>query len=405
MTSMQRIGLVAMRELRERGKSKAYLISTVITILILGAVIVLPSVLGGDAETYRIGLVGSGGEELVEVAGQIAAQEADEDAEPDTFETVPFDTVDAAETQLEEGEIDLVLVEGEKIVVSGFGGFGGPAGEGVARILQEAASTSRLQELLAENDAAAEVVEILGSQPLETRNLAGDGDGSDPNLRGGIAFGGLVLMYIAVLTYGSWMLSGVTEEKTNRVVEVLLSTLKPWEIFAGKLAGIGLLGLGQMTILVSVGLVALRVQSDIDLPDLPLDSMAALIGWFAIGFLLYATLFGAAGALVSRMEDAQNAAAPLSVLAVAGYFFAFIALNDPGGVAARIGTFIPFTAPYVAPIRLALREIAAWEMALAVVISIAAVFVMIRLAGRVYAGGLLRFGSRVKWREAFKARE
>src|SRR5690606_32216401 len=142
--------------------------------------------------------------------------------------------------------------------------------------------------------------------------------------------------------------------KTNRVVEVLLSTLRPWQIFAGKLAGIGLLGLGQLVILLTVALIGLRITNAFEVPALPIDSLVALVGWFILGFVLYATLFGAAGALVSRMEDAQSAAAPLSILAVVGYFLSFQALNDPDGVVAVVGTFIPFTAPYVAPIRLAL---------------------------------------------------
>ena len=222
-------------------------------------------------------------------------------------------------------------------------------------------------------------------------------------LSSAIAFGGMILMYMAVLTYGTWMLSGVTEEKTNRVVEVLLSTLRPWQIFAGKLVGIGLLGLTQMVVLILAALAALSFNDQINLPTLPIDSVVALIGWFILGFLLYATLFGAAGSLVSRMEDAQNAAAPLSILAVVGYFFAFGALGDPSGTLAKVGTYIPFTAPYVAPIRLAFGEISGLEMALSVAITAITIVVIVRLASRVYAGALLRFGSRVKWREAFRA--
>ena len=86
-----------------------------------------------------------------------------------------------------------------------------------------------------------------------------------------------------------------------------------------------------------------------------------------------------------------------------GYLFSFTTLNDPAGTVGVIGTFIPFTAPYVAPIRLAFGEIGGWEMAAAVVVTLAAIVVMVRLAGRIYAGGLLRFGTKLKWHEAFRA--
>lgn len=404
MTGFQGVRLVALRELRERGKSKAYLISTVFTVIILVGAIVVPGLISGGPEEYEIGLVGEGGEEVVATATEIANRDLTEGEEPDAFDTTRFDSAEEAEAAIDEGTIEAALVGTEEIIVSGFGGFGGGEGPSSVSRLQEAASTIRVQELVAEDESAAEVISILGSEPLEVRDISGD-DGSNQGTRGAIAFFGLILMYIAVLTYGTWMLSGVTEEKTNRVVEVLLSTLKPWQIFTGKLIGIGTLGVGQMVLLIAVALVGLQFQDALEIPTLPVDSVVALVVWFVIGFLLYATLFGAAGSLVSRMEDAQSAAAPLSILAVVGYLFAFTALNDPAGTWAIIGTFVPFTAPYVAPIRLALQDIAAWEMALAGAIAVATIVVMVRLAGRVYAGGLLRFGGRVKWLEAFRAGE
>src|SRR5690606_5032641 len=135
------------------------------------------------------------------------------------------------------------------------------------------------------------------------------------------------------------------------------------------------------------------------------DSVVALIGWFILGFLLYAILYGAAGSLVSRMEDAQNAVAPLTIVALVGYFFSFAALNEPDGTVAIVGTYIPFSAPYVAPIRLAIGDISALEMTAAALITIATIAVLVRLAGRVYAGGLLRFGGRVRWLEAYRSAE
>jgi ABC-type Na+ efflux pump permease subunit len=109
--------------------------------------------------------------------------------------------------------------------------------------------------------------------------------------------------------------------------------------------------------------------------------------------------------LASRMEDAQNAGAPLTIVALIGYMFSFAALNDPVGVVAIVGTYIPFSAPYVAPIRLAIGDISGWEMTLAVAITVVTIGLMVRMAGRVYAGGLLRYGGHVKWSEAFRTAE
>ena len=191
--------------------------------------------------------------------------------------------------------------------------------------------------MVASNEEAAEVIELLSSSPLETRRVGG-ADEEEQALRSLAAFAGLVLMYIAILTYGAWMLSGVTEEKTNRVVEVLLSTLRPWHILGGKLLGIGALGIIQMTLLIAVGGAAVVLTGAFEVPSVPIDLLVALIGWFVLGFLLYAIIYGAAGSLVSRMEDAQSAAAPLTIVALVGYFFSFAALNDPTGNVAVIGT-------------------------------------------------------------------
>lgn len=400
MNSLQAVWLVARREIRERGKSKGYIISTFLTIILVGGAIALPALLEGGPDTNEVAVVGEGGEELVTTADDISVQEAGEQ-DPDRYESRTFDDLAAAEAALEEGEVEAVVVGGEELVIGRSGAFGGP---GIERLLQQAAATQRVQQLMAENQGAAEILEILSSQPLETRRLGGV-DEDEEALRGMVAFGGLILMYIAILSYGSWMLSGVTEEKTNRVVEVLLSSLRPWHILGGKLIGIGMLGLGQLMVLVTVGLVGIRLSGAVDIPAVPVDSAVALVGWFILGFLLYAIIYGAAGSLVSRMEDAQNAAAPLTIVALVGYLFSFAALNDPEGTVAIVGTYIPFTAPYVAPIRLAIGDIAVWEMALAVVITVITIGLLVRLAGRVYAGGLLRFGGRVKWTEAFRSAE
>src|SRR5690606_37265905 len=148
------------------------------------------------------------------------------------------------------------------------------------------------------------------------------------------------MLYVAILIYGTWILTGVTEEKTNRVVEVLLSSLRPWQLLGGKILGIGSLGVLQFLIAAAVALIAVRFVS-FEIPPIDPLTLANLILWFVLGFLTYAVLFGAAGSLASRMEDAQNVSFPMSIVAVAGLFVAFASLDSPGGTVATVGTFIP----------------------------------------------------------------
>lgn len=391
---------VARREIVERGRSKAFLLTTIITLLVVVALIVLPSIFGGGTDEYRVGTVGEGNTEIVE-AGELLATANDEPGdEPSVAITeVPFDDRAAAEAALEAGEVDAVLVEGSELVVESVGGFGGSA---LVSILQQGAASVRVEELVAtEGDAAADVIEIMASEPLETTTLTGQD--ADDGSKGAIAYFSLLLLYLAVLIYGQWILGAVTEEKSNRVVEVLLSTVKPWQLLAGKIVGVGSLGFVQFAGTVVVALLTLRLTGAFDIPPVDPVLVLHLVLWFLLGFLLYAVMYGAAGSLVSRNEDAQNVAFPMSLLAVAGFFVALTTLSDPDGVTAVVGTLVPLTAPFVVPVRAALDAIPAWQYLLAVALTVAAIVGLVFVAGRIYAGGLLRYGGRVKLREAWRS--
>ena len=395
---MTNLWLVTRRELRERGRSKGFIISSVLTVAILLGIILIPQALGGDAATFEIGAVGEGNEQIVEAARQFeAGLAADEETEPDIFEVTEFSTAQEGEDFLRRGDIEILLIDGSSAVIAqqGFGG-----NELVER-LQRAAGASRLQALMAENEeVASEVVEVLSNDPLEVRSLSGPG--SDNAESSVIAYAGLVLLYIAILTYGNTVLTGVTEEKNNRVVEVLLATLQPWQMLGGKVLGIGILGLAQFALTMAAAFAAIRITGAVSLPAFDLETVGVLVLWFLIGFAIYAALYAAAGSLTSRTEDAQSAALPMTMLAVVGFFVSFSVLDDPASLVARITTFIPFTAAFVVPIRNSLGAISWAEHALAVVVAVGAIVLLVLLAARIYAGGLLRFGGRVRIKEAWR---
>jgi ABC-2 type transport system permease protein len=391
--------LVAKRELRERGRSKAFLISSAITLILVVTVIVLPQVLGDGPSTYQIGVVGEANAPIITALSDLAAAEvaAAGEGEPDVFETVDFADRETAAVGLADGQVDLVLIDGS-VLLRPTETFGGSS---LAGRLQQAAGSVRLQRLVEESgQAAADVIEILSSNPLEEETLSGENGG---DTRGQVAYAGLLLMYIAILSYGAWTLTGVTEEKNNRVVEVLLATLRPWQLLGGKVLGIGLLGLIQFSATVAVAYVVIRVTGAIDVPDLPVGSLVSLVGWFVLGYAVYAVSYAAAGSLTTRPEDAQSASLPLTMLAVAGFFVSIEALGNPDSTMARVTSFIPFTAPFVVPIRQALDAIGTLELLATVLAVLVSIVVLIRLAARIYTGGLLRFGGRVKLREAWRS--
>lgn len=392
---------VALREISERARSKAYLITTGLTVLIVLGLIVAPTVFGSDTEESIVGTVGEGNEVIIATAVDLGNANDEADDPPTiAIETVEFESRDSATAALEDGEVDAVLVEGEEIVVENLGGFNGNS---LVNGLQRAAGTVQIQEIIEEEgQQAANIIQILTSDPLDTTTLSA-ADPEESDSRTVIAYFGLLLLYMAVLLYGTWILTGVTEEKSNRVVEVLLSSVRPWQILGGKILGIGSLALLQLLGTIAVAVIALRVTGAFDLPPIEIGAVLNLLLWFVLGFLIFAVLFGAAGSLVSRTEDANTIAMPMSMAAVVGFFVSITALNDPDGVVATIFTFVPVTAPFVVPVRTALQSIPAWQYALALAICVASIGVLTVLAGRIYAGGLLRYGGRVGLREAWQS--
>lgn len=401
MTGIKTLWQVALREITERARSKAYLLTTGLTILIVLGLIVLPDLFGSGTTERTIGSVGSGNDVIISTAVDLGNANDEPDDPPSVaLETVDLDDRETAITALEAGDVDAVLIDGEEIIVESVGGF---AGSSFVDGLQRAAGTVQIQGVIAEEgETATNIIQILTSDPLEITTLT-KGDPEESESRTVIAYFGLLLLYLAVLLYGTWILTGVTEEKSNRVVEVLLSSVRPWQILGGKILGIGSLAIAQLLGTIVVAVIALRVTGAFDLPPIEIGAVLNLLLWFVIGFLIFAVLFGAAGSLVSRTEDANTIAMPMSMTAVVGFFVSITALNDPDGIVATVFTFIPLTAPFVVPVRTALQAIPLWQYLTAVVISLVALAVFTVIAGRIYSGGLLRYGGRVRLREAWRS--
>ena len=401
MSGLGAVWQVALRELRVRGRSKAYIITSGIILVIVVALVVVPQFFGDETTEYSVGLIGENNEVIV-TSAEALANVADETDEPSSveIETTEFSNRAEAETALVEGDIEAFLVDGEEVVVdrapSGFGG------SELLRLLQRGAATVELEAIVQEQgQAAAAVIDIMTSDPLETTALTG----LDPEDETGgfVAYIGLLLLYIAILLYGTWILTGVTEEKSNRVVEVLLSSIRPWQLLAGKVIGIGTLGIAQFAGTIIFGVVLVQTTGALDLPTIGGDTIFNLVLWFLLGFLIFAMMFGAAGSLVSRQEDAQNIALPMTMSAVGGFFLSMTALNDPEGVGAIVGTFIPVTAPFVVPVRAGLDAIPVWQYGLSVLIAVVAIIGLVFVGGRIYAGGILRYGGKVGFREAWRS--
>jgi ABC-2 type transport system permease protein len=216
---------------------------------------------------------------------------------------------------------------------------------------------------------------------------------------------GVVLLFMAIAFYCAFVLTGVVEEKSSRVVEVLLSRLRPTELLAGKIFGIGLVGLAQLAVVMTAGLVALRFADNTLAPETAPSTLAWIVFWFILGYAFYSVLYATAGSLVSRQEETQSLQLPMTGLLFVAYILAFIATESPDGAVALVGSLFPATAPMVMIVRIALGGVPGWQIVASVTLTVAAVYGLVQAAGRIYAGGVLRFGGRVRLREAWRSAE
>ncbi len=391
MSTTRTIWLVARRELRERATTKGYLIGTGITLLLVIGVIIGPTLFGGDGgDDLRLGVVG---EAPAELEPQLAASTS---ADTDIAVT-SFADRDAATLAIEEGDIDAALVDGVELVADGQPDQ--TLRGAVEAALQAAAFSDGLAE--AGIDAEEAAAAMAPPEPLRVVDLAGDVGGDvDAYV---LAFIATILLFIGIQGNSATLLSAALEEKSSRVIEVLVSVARPWQLLAGKLIALTVLALVQLGLIVASALVANAAVGAFELPDATGALIAISLLMLVVGFLFYASLFAVAGSMAASLEDAQSTSGPLTFAVMGGYFAViFAVLPNPDGIVAQVLTFLPPTAPFVVPARMAFDAIAGWEVAVASALTLVASLVVVRLAGRLYAGSLLA-GGKLTWAAAWRA--
>ena len=393
MSRFEVIRVVAGREIGERVRSKAFRVSAGISLAFILAVAILPGVVGDSGPTtYDVGVFGAGAEALAERLPAVAA--FDDDVRVGVRQLAGEDE---GRRLVEAGELDVAVGDGQVIVdrdLSDRLGF----------IVQEANRQVAGEAALAGTGVRGEAAaRILAPEPLEVRPL--DPESEEETTKEGLVFFGTLMLYGQLLGFGYWVSSGVVEEKASRVVEVLLAKAPASQLLAGKVVGIGVVGLVQLVGLVVIGLVAAWATGSVDLPPETVPVAAQVVAWFVLGFALYSCLFAVAGAVASRAEELQSTTMPLTFLTMGSFFAAITTGGAPGGPVAHVATFIPFSAPMVLPIRVAAGEIEVWEALASVAIVLASIVGAMKLAGRVYAGGAMHLRGQLKVRQALRSTE
>ncbi|MGZ4723588.1 MAG: ABC transporter permease [Ilumatobacteraceae bacterium] len=389
MNSVRQIWLVATREMRERSRSRAFRASVVVMIVIVVGVILLPTLINTSGGTKNIGLTGSIPTEL---PNTLQAQSA---AVGTKVKIHRYDTLAAGEAAVRKGDVDVLVVDARRLE------WKRKADEKARAVVAAAIQLVAVRErAVAAGISPDDLLAIVAPVPITDTEL-GSVTGRSPDDETAAMIMN-VLLFISISTYGNIVLAGVVEEKSSRVVEVLLARLPARNLLAGKVVGIGMLGLAQIGVTALAALAASTAVDSFDVPAARGAVLAWVVVWFVLGYALYAMVYGAFGSLASRAEDAQAAAGPVQVLLIAGYFVSFAAVGSPDTVWARVVSFFPPTAPLAMPTRIAMGTVEWWEPALAVFLTLSAIAGLVYVGGRVYVGAILRSGPALRVRDAWR---
>ncbi|GMA32211.1 ABC transporter permease [Litorihabitans aurantiacus] len=352
--------LVAEREISTQVRTKSFVISTIITLVLILGGIIASSIFGPSAgdepEPVDVAVVGD--------ASEIVAGAA-------TLTPVPADDVEAAQELVRSGEVE-------------------------AAVVADADAPSGVR-VIALEEAPADVVQALSVSP-EVEILE-PSDTSD-NLRFliGAAFG--FVFMITAIGSGAMIVQNTVQEKQSRVVEILLAAVPARSLMAGKVLGNSVIGVGNAAAMAAVAALGLAVTGQGALLDLLSAPLIWFVIFFLFGFVLIAGIFAGGASLVSRQEDTGSVMTPAMMLIMLPYFGVVFLSDNPVGMA--VMSYVPFTAPVAMPVRLFFGEAAWWEPLVSLGVLALATFVVITLASKIYTNSLLRMGSRVPLREALR---
>jgi ABC-2 type transport system permease protein len=386
--------LVARREILERGRSRGFLFSIAFTTLIIIGSFVIPSLLFDRDETRRVGVEGA-------APGLAEALQTEAQAYGETLVVIDLPDTAAAERALADGEVDAVIALPPDLSGPGVIRYQEEADGILTALVSRAVVELRLAPVLA--DAGVDPATLLAAQSAPEVSVV---DPPDAGAESGflVANIGAVLILLGIFGFGFTVLTGVVEEKQSRVVEVVLATVRARDLLMGKVLGIGILGLVQLAVFVVAALIAALVTQRLTLPASTPAAIALLVVWFILGYALYATVLGALAALASRMEEASNVSTPVTMVAITAYFVAIFAVaDDPSGPIAVLVTFLPPIAPFVVPMRAAFDAISAVEIAGAIAVTVATIWLLFEVGARIYSGAVLQTAGRMRLRDAWRA--
>ncbi|OZD00993.1 ABC transporter permease [Rhodococcus sp. 06-235-1A] len=393
LNSFSAVSLIAKREFTVQVMKKSFVISNVIILAVIVGGIIAFSIFSGSGDEER-DVIGIAGDQSI-----AAVVEATGDAVGSPVEVREIADAGAARSGVESGDLDVALVPD------------GTAGAYTA--VTESDLTGTLRAVVEGSVATQATNAALAQQGVDRSELGAATsaatvtvdaiDPPDPEAgqRTALALSAVFLLYAQIIGFGMYVAMGVVEEKSSRVVELLLSTVRPLQLLWGKILGIGAVGILQLALYGIAGVGAGLGTGVLTVTGAAVSVFAATLAWFILGFAFFAVLYAAGGSMVSRQEDVNSTTMPLLILIMAMFFAAFYSVSDPESTLANTLSWIPPFSAIMMPLRIAAGVTSPVQIIGSAVLMVITTAILAMGAAKIYQRSILRIGKTVSWKEAF----
>ena len=415
---MRKILLIIKREYLVRVRKKAFIIMTIVGPLLLAALMIVPTYLANKTQELRTIAIEEDG---FEFTNQI------EDTDFLYFSKIPTEEAILLKNDFSESnyyallhieENNFILYSNQQISLS--------VSKAVENQLEQIIEH---QKLKAAGIDLTILSEVQSTVQITTKIITEDGSTTNSKAEASMGIGFIcgILIYMFIFMYGTMVMRGVIEEKTSRIVEVIISSVKPFQLMMGKILGVALVGLTQFALWILLTIVIASVaelmfldtssmttelnstQQSILLSELNnltgginlVRIFVSFIFYFLAGYLMYSSLFAAVGSAVDAEADTQQFVLPITIPLILAFILIQPIMENPDGLMAFWMSIIPFTSPVIMMVRLPFG-VANWELALSMGVLILSFVLTTYLAGKIYRTGILMYGKKISYKELWK---
>jgi ABC-2 type transport system permease protein len=419
---MAKLWAIIKREYLERVRSKWFLIATFLGPIFFAAIIIVPAWLASRSrstnEVYNTTILDATGTGFGHrLAFAIAGDSTDKEKVPEVRVIAPSELTQAESLATRDVMqkkkvgylvVDQQTVAGETARYAGRNASSIPDMTQLRTALRQTILSSRLESIGIDNSRTKQLTFIPLNFSTERITERGRGGSGMASVLFGFAIG--FLLYMTIIIYGQTIMSSVIEEKTSRVAEVVMSSVPTDTLLAGKVLGVGAVGLTQQILWIATTYILLKARAPLmaklgapavsfSLPEISLGAAILLLLFFLLGFIFYSSLYAAVGSAVNSEQEARQAATPLMIMVVSAGVFIQPVLLNPTGTTAQVLSLVPITSPIIMPIRMAVTGVPPLELAASIGFLVIGCAIALWIASRIYRIGLLMYGKRPTMRE------